>query len=136
MSGVIVRLKKNSRVVYLEWTKVGQGPGMGMTLGAFRAYYQEEYGRYGMERLPERLARADATGTSSHVDTVEDLMKYNYADEFGQREISFEELWERYVEGEVCARCHYATRRSEMDGDVCSREKCRTGQYDRKQGNA
>lgn len=114
MSGVIVRLEKNGQVFYLEWTLAGCGPGMAMTLEEFEEYYKERFGTEGMQKLPERLARADKTGCSSAVDTREELMKYHYRDDRGHRPILFKELWERYVEGDVCRACTQARTRKEM----------------------
>lgn len=52
---------------YLEWSTIVDAPiTLGMSLDEFRAYYQDMYGRAdAMYGLPDRIARADATGTSA-----------------------------------------------------------------------
>ncbi len=51
---------------YFEWSTVVDAPvTYPMTLEQFEAYYREEYGRVGMEQLPERLERVERQGTSA-----------------------------------------------------------------------
>lgn len=62
MPSYIVKLDRK----YLVWSTISDAPETyGMTLDDFREYYREKYGSDGMQRLPERLARVDAKGTSA-----------------------------------------------------------------------
>ena len=50
---------------YFEWSTVVDAPiTRGMMLVELEAYVKNEYGREGLEKLPARVQRADATGTS------------------------------------------------------------------------
>ncbi len=116
----IIRVEKDDKVVYMEWTVIGSGPGMGMMLARFKDYYRDRFGTEGLRTLPERLERADKTNSSSFTHTREDLMRYHYEDEWGHRPISMDELWERYVDGEICAQCgHVRALRDMTKTDVC-----------------
>lgn len=127
--GPIVKFEHRGEVRYFVWSTIGSGPSMGMSLEQLRAVIEDYHGKNGLQTLDEeRLPRVEQFGTSSHVYTRDDLMKYHYEDEFGQREISLDELWDRYVEGDCCLRCHYATRIDDLDEEHhCNREDCRAG---------
>lgn len=66
--------------LYFEWSTIVDAPvTRGMTLDEFRAYYRDEYGRGDMELLGERLARVEATGTSAHGRTLDEVFECNRA---------------------------------------------------------
>ena len=51
-----------------------------MTLDEFKEYYQNEYGRKGMDDLDERLARVLEKGTSARDDdSVKETVSWNHA---------------------------------------------------------
>lgn len=65
MGEFIVKLREH----YLVWSTIIDAPiTNGGTLEELKAWIREEYGTRGMEQLPERLARVEAKGTSSHRD--------------------------------------------------------------------
>lgn len=84
---------------FFEWSTVVDAPiTYGMTEEELRAYMKDEYGNEGLSRLPERLARVAAKGTSSCVDdSLADLVGYNRA---GPNEtcLTEEEIYARYAE--------------------------------------
>ncbi len=117
MSGAIIKLQKEGRSdAYLEWSTIGSGPGtMGMMLAGFKAYYKDRHGTEGLRKLEEeRLPRVEQYGCSSFIDTLQDLMRYNYEDQWGHRPILMDELWDRYVDGEICAECRRVRTTQEM----------------------
>ena len=62
MSRILVKIKDR----YFEWSTVVDAPvTYGLTLPQLRHYVKEEYGRQGLEELPERLERCDKQGHSS-----------------------------------------------------------------------
>jgi len=67
--------------LYFEWSTVVDAPVTpGMTLPEFEAYYRDEYGRSGFPLLAERLARVEATGTSSLIHrSVDEVIEHNRA---------------------------------------------------------
>lgn len=81
---------------YAEWSTIVDAPTTRfMPLEVFKEYYRNEYGAYGMEALPERLARADATGCSSRDETWLQLLQGNRAGE-DEDELSENQLWLQY----------------------------------------
>ena len=117
MSGAIIKLQKEGRSdAYLEWSTIGSGPGtMGMMLAGFKAYYKDRHGTEGLRKLEEeRLPRVEQYGCSSFIDTLQDLMRYNYEDQWGHRPILMDELWDRYVDGEICTKCGEVRTTPEM----------------------
>lgn len=66
---------------YLEWSTIVDAPvSLGMPLSEFQGWYQAKYGSDGMRDLPDRLARVEKTGTSSHNgQTADDLLSGNRA---------------------------------------------------------
>jgi hypothetical protein len=61
MVNIIAKLEDK----YLEWsTVVGAPLSVGLSRDEFAAYYREQYGDGKLEKLNERLDRADQTGTS------------------------------------------------------------------------
>ena len=68
--------------VWFEWTTVADAPAtFGMTKEEFIEYYADEYGRRDTgSTMEERMARAEAKGTSSMMDSsLEDLISSNRA---------------------------------------------------------
>jgi hypothetical protein len=68
--------------MFFEWSTVVDAPvTYGMNREAFETYYAEEYGRSRMHELPERMERAERTGTSCMLgyDSLESLMAFNRA---------------------------------------------------------
>jgi len=78
MGRIIAKIKhpKTGHDVYFEWSTIVDGPvTYGMTLEEFKAYYKDEYGRHGMESLPDQLIKVDLHGHNSRFyKTVEDLL--------------------------------------------------------------
>lgn len=68
MGHYIIKLTdEGKKDYYLEYSSVCDAPiTYGMDLDEFKEYYQEEYGKSGMEGLPQRLARVEAVGTSEY----------------------------------------------------------------------
>jgi len=66
---------------YFEYSTIVDAPiTRPMTLERFSAYYRDEYGASGSQDFAERLARADAKGTSSHLaDSFEEVILLNRA---------------------------------------------------------
>lgn len=68
---------------YIEWSTITDAPvTFGMTREEFEAHYREQNGAQGMKELPARLARVDATGTSSMLpehQSADDVMWLNRA---------------------------------------------------------
>lgn len=98
MGQTIVKLKDGERSYYLMWSSVCDAPlTYGMSLEEFREYYRHEHGAQGMRELPERLARVEAKGISSHDDPgpAEQFLAYNRA---GAREtcLSIEQILQYY----------------------------------------
>ena len=115
MSGAIVKLEKPGRApIYMEWSVTGSRPGMGMMLAGFKAYYRERFGTEGLRRLEEeRLPRVERDGYSG-IHTLQELMRHHYEDQWGPRPILVDELWERYVDGQICAECRRVRTAHEM----------------------
>lgn len=78
---------------FFEWSEVIDAPTTrAMTRAEFEAYYRDRHGWEGAERLPERLDRAAANGTSAHTPTsAEDLVSINRAGP-NETELSFDEV--------------------------------------------
>lgn len=97
MPRYIIKLTDQEESWYLEWSTIVDAPvTYGMSYGEFLEWYKEEYGRQGMEDLPDRLARVEKTGTSSRFnESLEDLISYNRA---GPKEtcLTLKELIETY----------------------------------------
>jgi len=99
MSRYIIKLtdKKTKKDYYLEWSTIVDAPvTWGMTLKEFKKYYKAQYGRAGLDELPSRLQRVEATGTSSmHKLTAEDCIAGNRA---GKKEVhlTYEEIVSYY----------------------------------------
>lgn len=100
MPSYILKLRdeKHGRDYYLEWSTIVDAPVTdGMTREEFMEYYKNRYGTAAMEReFGERMARVDATGTSSRIDSsAADVWKHNRA---GQEETSLdlEGILDRY----------------------------------------
>lgn len=59
MPKLVVRTKCDGETYYLEWSTIVDAPvTYGMTRAEFERYYRREYGRAGLERLPERIKNA------------------------------------------------------------------------------
>lgn len=95
MGHCIVKLKDR----YLIWSSIVDAPlTVGMTRAEIEAYVLEEYGRRGVEALPARLARCDATGTSDLRDSsVVDTVWFNRAGA-GETCMTIPELIAYYVD--------------------------------------
>ena len=88
-----------SRDRYFLWSTVVDAPVSGpLTREELEAHVRDESGREGVERLPERLARADAKGSS-------DLMGHDLAGVLATyrggggrtKRLSEDALWKRYA---------------------------------------
>lgn len=85
MPQFIVKLSEGQQSWYLLHSTVVDAPiTYGMSLDQFKKFYQEEYGRQGMEELEKRLARVEAKGTSSMMHaSAEDAIDWNRAGKDG-----------------------------------------------------
>ena len=83
---------------YLDYSTICDAPiTVGMTLDEYKAYYREEYGRKGVDNLDDRLRRADAKGTSSHIhSSVAAVIRFNRAGKDETR-LTIEQLVDFYV---------------------------------------
>jgi hypothetical protein len=82
---------------YLEWSTIVDAPiTYGMTLDELRDYVKSECGEEGLRHLPERLERADRTGTSFVGLTVGEVVRFNRAGD-NEECLSFKKLYEKYV---------------------------------------
>jgi hypothetical protein len=79
MPRFICKITDNDQAWYLEWSTVVDAPvTFGMSLENFKEYYKDEYGRQGMEELPQRLERVESKGTSAMLyESLEDLISWN-----------------------------------------------------------
>jgi len=80
MGKFIVKLtdEQEGRDYYLEWSTVSDSPASpGMSLEEFTEYYRDKYGSDGMREFKARMARVEKTGTSSHFDTLDILIRNN-----------------------------------------------------------
>ena len=95
MGRTIVKIKD----LYFEWSSVWDRPiTTGMTLEEFQAHIKEEYGRQGLNALPERLKRVEEKGHSDIISP--DLESFLVCNRAGPDEtwIAAEEIYERYAE--------------------------------------
>lgn len=80
--------EKAKKDYYLEWSSNIDAPvARGLELGDFKSMYAEKYSAEDFRELPLRLARVEATGSSSlyaQHDTLADFLNYNCAGENGE----------------------------------------------------
>jgi hypothetical protein len=82
---------------YAEWSTVVDAPITSfMPKDEFERWYEREHGRSAMAGLPERMERVEATGTSSLLDTLDDLIAGNRAGK-GETTLTKDELWAVYA---------------------------------------
>ncbi len=87
MPRYIVKLTDENVDYYMEWSTIVDAPiTFGMSLEEFKEYYQEEYGRRGMEdEFENRMKRVEKKGTSSIIDSsVEAVISCNLAGDEGE----------------------------------------------------
>lgn len=79
---------------FFEWSTIVDAPvSPAMTKSEFNAYWLHRHGSQGMSELEDRLARAEATGSSSfRAMSVRDCVRGNRAGDRGEAEISFDEV--------------------------------------------
>lgn len=82
---------------FIEWTTITDSPySYGMREAEFREYYRDTYGSEGYRDLDDRLARALAQGTSSHLgESAEDLVCANHAG-YGETRLTLAEIVQIY----------------------------------------
>ena len=99
MPRYIVKLNdpQDNKDYYLEWSTVVDAPiTYGLSLAEFHGYYQEEYGRMGMQDLSQRMERVEQKGCSSLLhDNADDLISGNHAGEKGE-ELSKDQIIEKF----------------------------------------
>lgn len=77
-----MKLTRGDRSWYLMWSTIIDAPvTRGMAREDFEAWCQDEYGSRAMRDFPDRMARADATGTSYLDRTLNDTIACNRAGE-------------------------------------------------------
>ncbi len=81
----------------VEWSTVVDAPvTFGVKRDEFLAYYREQYGKVGMEELPQRLERVEKYGTSSwDRETPEDLFICNRAGP-DEKKLTVSEIYRAY----------------------------------------
>ena len=102
MGRSIVKIRDRDQDWYLEWSSVVDAPvTYGMTLDELKAHTKEQYGQQGLDVLPERLARVEATGTSSMMGdrSVEEFIRGNRAGK-GETCLTLAQIGEMYCRGE------------------------------------
>jgi len=89
--------KKANKDYYLEWSTVVDAPvTKGMPLDEFKEYYRKRNGDDAFVKLPERLERVEAKGTSSIQDKdVADTISLNRAGE-AECHLDYDDLIEEY----------------------------------------
>lgn len=96
--GIVKLTDEDDRKWFFEWSTVVDAPvTYRMTRDELYRYMKEQYGLRGLKGMPERMRRADQTGTSFFNWTVEDVLSGNRAGE-NESEISAQEIIERYKE--------------------------------------
>lgn len=83
MPTYICKIEKDRRPLYFNWSTIVDAPvSYAVPLEEFERQYRLEHGESGMRDLPERIARANATGTSSRAgETLAQLVEGNRAGE-------------------------------------------------------
>jgi len=82
---------------YFEYSTIVDAPvTFGMSLDEFKEYYQVEYGRQGMNGLPERLERVEAKGSSAiDREDATDTLSGNRAGP-NESELTVEQIYQAY----------------------------------------
>lgn len=97
MGQFIVKVTAPDGPRYLEWSTIVDAPvTYGMTLAEFRRHYRREYGASGMRELPERLERAEATGTSSRMHASVDALVENNRAGAGETCLTLAQIVDHY----------------------------------------
>lgn len=90
--------KETKKDYYLEWSTVVDAPvTFGMSIDDFKSYYRRRYGEDAIAKLPERLERVEAKGTSSMTETLAELIKLNRAGE-AENELDYDDIVEDYCD--------------------------------------
>lgn len=88
---------------YCEWSTICDAAiTVPMTMDELHDYIKEEYGREGLDRLPERLKDLEESGGASSGETAEEAITCNRMGK-GESELSFKQIldWaEKDFEGE------------------------------------
>lgn len=97
MPTYIVKLTRERRTRYFEWTTIADGPATyGLSFRDFKRYYKRQYGAQGMTQWKDRMSRVAKHGTSAmDGSTPEQLMAFNRAGD-GEKRLTIDEIWERY----------------------------------------
>lgn len=101
----------------MEWSSVSDAPStLGMSLEEFTNYYRSEYGEAGMQELPDRLARVEAKGVSSHApdEDLDDFLRSNRAGD-NEEMLSRREILIKYCPGAVVRSIEQEVRSDEID---------------------
>lgn len=98
MPHYIIKVDHKGTPKYLIWSTIVDAPiTYGMTRGEFEQFYATQYGRRGIEDLPERLARCDENGCSSFDETLRQLIRGNRAGD-KERTLTLDEIIVKYCD--------------------------------------
>ena len=94
---------KTNTDYYLEWSTICDAPlTHGMSLGDFREYYNDQYGKQGMKEYPERMERVEETGNSSILPKYSNDDFYNFNRAGGAERCTDKEgILEKYCRNKV-----------------------------------
>jgi hypothetical protein len=96
MGRIIVKIKDK----YLEWSTICDAPTTkGMTLEQLHNYIKDQYGRIGLEELPARLERVEATGTSAYGEDLAGTISFNRAGP-NEEQLTEDEIYHAYCQEE------------------------------------
>lgn len=97
MPRYIVKMEREDKVRYMEWSTVVDAPVTYlMPLDEFKAYYRDEHGRRNFEMdFEDRMARVEEKGTSARLDTLESLWEHNRAGD-DETPLTEDQIWVRY----------------------------------------
>lgn len=102
MSRYIIKLERDNRAWYLEWSTIVDAPvTYGMSLEEFKAWYRDEYGRRDYEQdFADRMKRVEARGISSSTIgyTLDDLMMFNRAGD-KEEHLTKDQIVDKYCVG-------------------------------------
>jgi len=98
MGAFIIKFDTRRGPRYLEYSTVCDAPiTYGMTLTAFKKHYLKQYGATSQSDMEGRLARTEATGTSSRIHaSVADVIKMNRAGKDATR-LTVDQIIDYYV---------------------------------------
>lgn len=96
MANPLIRIESAGREWWLVWSTVVDAPiTYGMTEAELTEWVREEWGKEGLRGLPDRIARARASGTSAHVGDLDGYIACNRAGE-GETRLTLDQIVAMY----------------------------------------